>query len=298
MIKAVIAGYGNIGKAAFKALSAADDFEICAVISAYADAVKFPELEKIHIAKDLSGVKSKPDVALLCGPSRSIPETAEKYLRSSINTVDSYDIHGNIAAVRASIDKTAKEAGKVSVLSAGWDPGLDSVIRAFMEASAPKGITYTDFGPGMSMGHSVAAKAVKGVKEALSMTVPLGSSVHRRIVYVEIEDGYDFEDIAKKIKSDQYFAKDETHVIRTDNIDALKDTGHAAHIIRKGVSGETHNQIFEFNMKINNPALTGQILVSAARASMKQKPGCYTMIEIPAIDFLCGEKEKLIERLV
>ena len=51
-------------------------------------------------------------------------------------------------------------------------------------------------------------------------------------------------------------------------------------------------------MKINNPALTGQILVSAARASMKQKPGCYTMIEIPAIDFLCGEKEKLIERLV
>ena len=51
-------------------------------------------------------------------------------------------------------------------------------------------------------------------------------------------------------------------------------------------------------MHINNPALTGQVLVCAARASMKQQPGCYTMIEIPVIDLLPGEREELIGHLV
>ena len=47
-----------------------------------------------------------------------------------------------------------------------------------------------------------------------------------------------------------------------------------------------------------NPALTGQILVAAARAVMKQRPGCYTMIEIPPMDLLAGDREDLIRRLV
>ena len=68
--------------------------------------------------------------------------------------------------------------------------------------------------------------------------------------------------------------------------------------MRKGVSGSTQTQLFEFNMKINNPALTGQILVAAARASLRQRPGCYTMIELPMIDLLCGDREDLIRRLV
>jgi diaminopimelate dehydrogenase len=31
---------------------------------------------------------------------------------------------------------------------------------------------------------------------------------------------------------------------------------------------------------------------------MKQQPGCYTMIEIPVIDLLQGEREDLIKHLV
>ena len=51
-------------------------------------------------------------------------------------------------------------------------------------------------------------------------------------------------------------------------------------------------------MKINNPALTAQIMVSSARAAMLQKPGCYTLIEIPVIDLLCGDRQELIKHLV
>jgi diaminopimelate dehydrogenase len=31
---------------------------------------------------------------------------------------------------------------------------------------------------------------------------------------------------------------------------------------------------------------------------MRQKPGAYTMIEIPIIDFLAGDRTELIRRLV
>ena len=98
-----------------------------------------------------------------------------------------------------------KEHGRVSVISAGWDPGSDSIVRMLMQSLAPKGLSYTNFGPGMSMGHSVCVRSKKGVKDALSMTIPLNESIHRRMVYVELEDGARLEDVAAKVKADPYF---------------------------------------------------------------------------------------------
>ena len=163
---------------------------------------------------------------------------------------------------------------------------------------APKGITYTNFGPGRSMGHSVAVRAIPGVKDALSMTIPVGTGIHRRMVYVELEPGADFTAVEKAIKTDPYFIHDETHVQQVASVDELNDVGHGVNLVRKGVSGCTHNQLLEFNMKINNPALTGQVLVLVARAAVRQRPGCYTMIEIPVIDLLPGRREDLIRQLV
>jgi diaminopimelate dehydrogenase len=167
-----------------------------------------------------------------------------------------------------------------------------------MQAMAPSGITYTNFGPGMSMGHTVAAKAIDGVENALSMTIPTGTGIHRRMVYVEIKEGYKLDEIAHAIKTDDYFAKDETHVFQVNDINELKDMGHGVEMNRKGASGNTQNQLFSFDMKVNNPALTAQMLINAARASFKLHPGAYTLIEIPVINFLPGKKEEWIEKLV
>ena len=167
-----------------------------------------------------------------------------------------------------------------------------------MQAAAPKGITYTNFGPGMSMGHSVAVRSKAGVKDALSMTIPLGTGIHRRMVYVELEEGADFATVVKAIKEDPYFSSDETHVMQVQSVDELRDMGHGVNMERKGVSGLTHNQRLEFSMSINNPALTAQMLVNVARASFKQAPGAYTMIEIPVIDLLPGDRDELIKHLV
>ena len=87
-------------------------------------------------------------------------------------------------------------------------------------------------------------------------------------------------------------------MFQVESVDDVRDMGHGVNLVRKGVSGQTQNQRLEFNMQINNPALTGQVLVNVARASMRQQPGCYTMIEIPVIDMLPGERADLIEHLV
>ncbi len=296
-IRAAIVGYGNIGRFALEALQAAPDFEIAGIVRR-AGADNCPEeLKNYPVVKDIRELKDV-DVAILSTPTRSVEAYAKDILALGINTVDSFDIHTQIPALRKSLQEVAKAHNTVSVISAGWDPGSDSIVRTLLQAIAPKGISYTNFGPGMSMGHTVAVKSKEGVKAALSMTIPVGTGIHRRMVYVELEDGYKFEDVERAIKTDPYFASDETHVMQVPCVDDLKDMGHGVNLTRKGVSGKTQNQLFEFNMHINNPALTGQVLVCAARAAMRRAPGCYTMIEIPVVDLLPGDKDEWIGHLV
>lgn len=294
--RAAIVGYGNIGQYVLDAILASPDFEVAGIVRR--DPANSPDEIKIYpIVKSVKELKDV-DVAVLCTPTRSVETYAKECLAAGINTVDSYDIHGGILNLREELDIVAKANNRVAIISAGWDPGTDSMVRSMFEFMAPKGITYTNFGPGMSMGHTVAVKAIKGVKAALSMTIPLGTSIHRRMVYVEIEEGFKFEDVAAAIKTDDYFAHDETHVVQVDSVDNLKDMGHGVNMVRKGVSGTTQNQLLDFNMKINNPALTAQVLVASARATLKQRPGAYTMIEVPIIDYIYGDKETLIKKLV
>ncbi len=296
-LRIAIVGYGNIGRAALEAVQAASDLVCAGIVRRTPSREGFPELEGIPVVADVREL-GRVDVAILATPSRKVEETALRYLALGISTVDSFDIHTQIVSLRSTLAPVAKAHGAVSVISAGWDPGSDSVVRALMEGLAPKGVTYTNFGPGRSMGHSVAVRAIPGVRDALSMTIPVGTGIHRRMVYVELEPGVDFAAVEKAIKTDPYFVHDETHVQQVDSVEALNDVGHGVNLVRKGVSGCTHNQLLEFDMKINNPALTGQVLVMAARASVRLAPGCYTMIEIPVIDMLAGDRETLIGKLV
>ncbi|MDE7407240.1 MAG: diaminopimelate dehydrogenase [Muribaculaceae bacterium] len=295
-IRAALVGYGNIGHYVLQSLLEAPDFEIAGVVRRNATAIP-DELSSFQVVTDIAEL-GHVDVAILATPTRAVEEYASRYLAMGINTVDSFDIHSSIPELHRNLGKIALEHGTVAIIAAGWDPGSDSVVRTLMQAAAPKGLTYTNFGPGMSMGHSVCARSKAGVRNAVSMTIPLGTGIHRRMVYVELEPGYTLDQVTTEIKSDPYFASDETHVIEVGSVDEVRDMGHGVNMVRKGTSGRTPNQRLEFNMAINNPALTAQILVSVARASMRQKPGCYTMIEIPMIDLLPGSREEHISHLV
>lgn len=284
-MKVAILGYGNIGRAAEQAIKAAPDMELAGIF---------------HHNDCLECIAA--DVVLLCTPTREVPKFAATMAARCICTVDSFDIHGKIPSLRSQLDPVCRTHQTVSIISAGWDPGTDSMVRALLMAMAPKGLTYTNFGPGRSMGHTVAAKAITGVKNALSMTIPLGTGIHRRMVYIELEDGADFKTVEAAILADDYFAHDETHVIAVPSIDALNNVAHGVNLVRSGVSGDTHNQRFEFNMEINNPALTGQVMVSCARAAVRMKQrgevGAKTMIELRPVDLLPGTTEENVAALV
>jgi diaminopimelate dehydrogenase len=299
-IRVAVVGFGHVSQEAVQAVLASPDMELAGVVLRNPDKARAlkagrPELA---VAADVDEL-GKVDVAILGIASRAVPEVAPAYLAKGINTVDSFDIHGKpVMDLRASLDSAARTGGAVAVISAGWDPGTDSVVRAIMETIAPRGITSTNFGPGMSMGHTVAIKALEGVEDALSVTIPIGTGLHRRMIYVKTKPGYDFGSVTARIKADPYFAHDECWFYPADDIASLEDMGHGVHMERKGVSGTSHNQRIEFVMSVMNPAATAQVMVSAARASTRQKPGCYTLLEIPPIDCLCGEREALLARLV
>lgn len=296
-IRAAIVGYGNIGRYTLEALLEAPDMEVAGIVRRQGAKDLPAELAGYDVVSDIRQLHDV-DVAILATPTRQVEHYAKEILALGINTVDSFDIHSEIVPLRRSLGEAARAAGRVAVIAAGWDPGSDSVVRTLMESLAPSGISYTNFGPGRSMGHSVAVRAIAGVRDALSVTIPLGTGIHRRMVYVELEPGADFATVEAAVKADPYFVNDETHVSQVASVKDINDVGHGVNLVRKGVSGRTHNQLFEFNMKINNPALTAQVLVAVARASMRQQPGCYTMIELPVIDLLPGDREALIGHLV
>lgn len=294
--RVAIVGLGNVGRFAVEAVQAAPDLELAGI-------VRRDPSDRHHIADHIDVVADIDEledvhVALLCLPTRGIPERATYYLQKGICTVDSYDIHGELVTMRAELEKSAKQGKAAAIVSAGWDPGTNSIVRTLFELMAPRGQTFTNYGPGMSMGHSVAVRAIEGVVDGLSITVPLGQGIHRRMVYVVIDEQADFQEVKQRILCDPYFKNDETHVTQVRDVQSLIDMGHGVTIERKGVSGQTHNQIFTYDIRINNPAATSQVMVSAARAVLKQEPGAYTMLEVPLLDFLPGDRNELLKRLV
>lgn len=295
-IRVAIVGYGNVGKYVLEALEVAPDMAIAGVIRRAPFDKQPMELQNIPVEKDIEAL-GDVDVAILSLPSRLVMDEAEKLLAKGINTVDSFDIHTEIYSQHQRLTSVAKANNSVAILAAGWDPGSDSVVRTLMQAMLPQGITYTDFGPGRSMGHTVAVKAIKGVEDALSLTIPKGTSLHRRMVYVKKAPTANEEAIRKAILEDPYFVHDETYVYFVEDIEALQDVGHAVSMSRKGVSGKSHNQHVAFTMSINNPALTAQLMVASARATMRLAPSAYTLPEVPVIDLLPGDRGEWIQKL-
>lgn len=292
-IRVCVVGYGNVGKEAVECVKQAPDMELAGVVEVLD--VPNPGVPLVKRVEDLERV----DVAVMTIPSRLVPKVAPSYLEKGINTVDGYDIHGDsMVALRKQLDKCAKENGRAAVIGSGWDPGTDSVVRMLFMAIAPHGITYTNFGPGMSMGHSVAAKSIPGVKDEMSLTLPAGYGQHNRDVYVQLEEGADFQEIAAKIKADPYFVNDVTRVTQVDDVAKVKVMGHGVRLERMGSSGTAHNQTLELKLRLTNPSATAQIMVSAARASMRLNPGCYVLGEIPPIDLLPGDRETLVKNLI
>jgi len=303
-IKAGIVGYGNLGRGVEKALSRNPDFELIAVFTRR-QPEKIESNKVVHISK-LEEYQGKIDVMILCGGSaKDLPEQGP-VIASMFNTVDSFDTHAKIAEYFASMDDASRKAGKLSIISVGWDPGLFSLNRLLTEAVLPDGRTYTFWGSGVSQGHSDAIRRIDGVRNAIQYTVPVEEAIekvraggnpelttrekHVRICYVVPEEGADLKRIEREIKNmPHYFADYDTTVnfITEEELKANHSgMPHGGFVIRTGETSPDIRQKIEFSLSLDsNPEFTGSILVAYARAAYRMcregQTGARTVFDVP-----------------
>ena len=319
-MKAAILGYGNLAKGIESAILQAPDMELLAVFSRR-DPASVSTVTKVPVyhVDDILNYKDEIDVLFLCGGSATdLPKQTPEYAKY-FNVVDSFDTHANIPQHFAAVDVAAKEAGKVAMISCGWDPGMFSLNRLYANAILPEGNDYTFWGKGVSQGHSDAVRRVAGVKNAKQYTIPVESALasvracknpelttrqkHTRECFVVAEEGADLAKIEEEIKTmPNYFADYDTtvHFISEEEFNRdHSEIPHGGFVFRTGVNGfeKEHNHVIEYSLKLDsNPEFTGSVLVAFGRAVNRMHKegmtGCKTVFDVaPAyLSPLSGEE--------
>lgn len=300
-----IVGYGNLGRGVEAAIRQNPDMTLEAIFTRR-DPASVEAGSKMVSISDIASYQGKIDVLILCGGSATdLPEQGPA-LSKLFHTVDSFDTHARIPEYFAQVDEGARGAGKISVISTGWDPGLFSMNRLLSEAVLPEGTTYTFWGKGVSQGHSDAIRRVKGVKNGVQYTIPRDEAVdrvrrgenptlstrdkHLRECFVVLEAGVDAEAVATEIRNmPNYFADYDTvvHFISEETLRAEHGAmPHGGNVIRSGLTGSGTTQIVEFSLKLDsNPEFTSSVLVAYARAAHRMaqdgQVGARTVFDIP-----------------
>ena len=316
-IRIGILGYGNLGRGVECAIKQNDDMELVAVFTRRTPETVsiLTQTAKVYSVDELINKKDEIDVLILCGGSATdLPAQTPEYAKY-FNVIDSFDTHARIPEHFANVDKAAKEAGKIGIISVGWDPGMFSLNRVYANAILTDGKDYTFWGKGVSQGHSDAIRRIDGVADARQYTVPVEEALqqvrsgatpelttrqkHTRECYVVAKEGADLARIEKEIKEmPNYFADYDTTVnfISQEELNE-KHSGipHGGLVIRSGKTGwNGENQhIIEYSLKLDsNPEFTSCVLVAYARAAYRMskegQSGCKTVLDV-APAYLCKQ---------
>lgn len=327
MIRLGIIGYGNLGRGVELAASKADDMELVAVFTRRDPATVKLHTEGIPVLKidEVADWKDKIDVMILCGGSATDLPTQTPEFAKMFNVVDSFDTHARIPEHFENVDRAAKDAGKVAVISCGWDPGLFSLARVYGNAILPDGNDYTFWGKGVSQGHSDACRRVEGVLDARQYTIPVQSALdavrsganpelttrqkHTREVFVVAEEGADKAKIEETIKNmPNYFSDYDTtvHFITAEEMKANHSgLAHGGFVFRTGKTGweGEHKHVIEYRLTLDsNPEFTTSVLVAVARAAYRMssegQKGCKTILDIPPAYLSALDGAELRRRLL
>ena len=302
-------GYGNLGRGVECAVRQNPDMELKAVFTRRDPAsvqILTPGAQVCPV-EDADLWQDKIDVMILCGGSATDLPLQTPHYASMFHVVDSFDTHARIPEHFTRVDAAAAQAGKVAVISTGWDPGLFSLARLYAQVALPHGQEYTFWGRGVSQGHSDAIRRIPGVKYAKQYTVPVETALsavragenpplstrqkHTRECFVVPEEGADPEAIRQAICTmPHYFADYDTRVHFIDESAFRREHGgmpHGGFVLRSGKTGweNEHSALIEYNLKLDsNPEFTSGVLCAYARAAFRLAQegqcGCRTALDI------------------
>jgi len=312
-IRVGIIGYGNLAKGVESEIRKNPDMELKGIFTRRDPSSVTTKTEGVPVysSNDIPNMKDDFDVMIICGGSATDLPTQTKEYAKYFNVIDSFDTHARIPEHFAAVDESAKGAGKIAVISVGWDPGMFSLTRLYANCILPEGNDYTFWGKGVSQGHSDAIRRVPGVKNGKQYTIPVDAALeavrsganpelstrqkHTRECFVVAEDGADKALIEKTIKEmPNYFADYDTTVHFISEEEFARDhsrINHGGFVFRSGVTGfENENKhVIEYSLKLDsNPEFTASVLIAYARAAyrlqQKGESGCRTVFDIaPAL---------------
>ena len=325
-MKIGIYGYGNLGKGVELGIRQNPDAELIAVFSRRDPAtVKTLTGVPVYAADSVKDFAGKIDVMIICGGSASDLPEMTPMLAKYFNVIDSFDTHARIPEHFENVDKAAMSSGHTALISAGWDPGLFSLARLYMNTVLPEGKDYTFWGRGVSQGHSDAIRRIPGVADARQYTVPVEDALrrvrngenpdlttrekHTRECYVVAAEGADKALIEKQIKEmPNYFSDYDTTVTFISMEEMKRDhqgLPHGGQVIRSGNTGEKsgHRHVMEFSLKLDsNPEFTASVLIACARAVNRMHGrgiyGCKTLFDIAPADLSILSPEEMRKRLL
>ncbi len=308
-IRIGISGYGNLGRGVECAVRQNPDMELVAVFTRRdpKDVKVLTETAQVVRAGEAEQWKDRIDVLILCGGSATdLPKQTPEYAKL-FHVVDSFDTHAKIPEHYAAVDAAAKAAGKVALISVGWDPGMFSLNRMYANAILPEGKDYTFWGKGVSQGHSDAIRRIEGVRDGKQYTIPVDSALeavrngedpelttrqkHTRECFVVLEEGADAAKVEQEIKTmPNYFADYDTTVHFISEKELKRDHSgipHGGFVLRSGVTGweKEHRHLIEYRLKLDsNPEFTSSVIVAYARAAYRLaaegQSGCRTVFDI------------------
>ena len=308
-IRIGISGYGNLGRGVECAVRQNPDMELVAVFTRRdpKDVKLLTETAQVVRAGEAEQWKDRIDVLILCGGSATdLPKQTPEYAKL-FHVVDSFDTHAKIPEHYAAVDAAAKAAGKVALISVGWDPGMFSLNRMYANAILPEGKDYTFWGKGVSQGHSDAIRRIEGVRDGKQYTIPVESALeavrngedpelttrqkHTRECFVVLEEGADAAKVEQEIKTmPNYFADYDTTVHFISEKELKRDHSgipHGGFVLRSGVTGweKEHRHLIEYRLKLDsNPEFTSSVIVAYARAAYRLaaegQSGCRTVFDI------------------
>jgi diaminopimelate dehydrogenase len=301
-----IVGYGNLGKAIERIVKESKDIDLVGIFTRRnPNDVKSVYCTPIYRQDDVELFKGEIDLLFLCtGSAKDLKELATR-LGQNFNTVDAYDNHKEMREFVATLDDTTKRAGHLSVVGAGWDPGLFSLVRGLFEGIS-KGVAHTFWGAGVSQGHSEAIRRIEGVKMAVQYTLPSENAIerarmgdcdhmspykkHRRVCYVVADDLADKVELENEIKHmPNYFLgyDTEVHFISEDEfVENHQKLHHGGLVVcSKNIDGK--KSTMELNLKLDsNPLFTASVMVAYGRCAhrlfLKGERGVKTVLDLPA----------------
>ena len=325
-VKVGIYGYGNLGKGVELAIAAAPDMQAVGVFTRRdPSSVKTQTGIPVYAASEISAFLDKIDVFILCGGSSTDLPVQTPALAKLFNVVDSFDTHAKIPEHLAAVDAAAKGAGKLALISAGWDPGLFSLARCYGGAVLPQGNDYTFWGKGVSQGHSDAIRRIEGVADAKQYTIPKEEALarvragenpalttrekHARVCFVVAKEGADLQKIESEIVNmPNYFADYDTTVHFISKEELVKNHSglpHGGVVITTGATGleKQNGHTIEYSLKLgSNAEFTSSVLVAYARAVYRMQKegavGAKTVLDIPPVYLREESREDLIKKLL